>query len=479
MFELALTWAEKVLPPAEKSRLSGKLRQILLKISADNADGKSARAALMVFFIRTISAALAFVLQVFLARWMGGDQYGVFVLVWVVAAVLGALSCFGLQTAVIRFITENRAKKDRAGLNGILVAAPSVAIISSVIFALLGLLALQLFGDLVTQVYVMPFYIVLICLPMLALGDIQDGIARSFDMPLTALGPSFILRPIGILLAMIIAYLAGFPPTAYTAIQAAIIATFVATIIQALLLWGRVRTIVRAELPTANDNREFKFQYKYWITVALPVFMAGGFYNLLTNIDVMFVGYFLDPQKVGIYFAAIKTLALVHFVHFAIRAATAHHFSSFFSHDDLVGLSQYAHRVTRWTFWPTLILAAIMVLAGKYILALFGAEFSQGQPLLAILALGIIIRASVGPAESLLSMTGRQNISVLVLAATLICNIVLSIALIPLFGVAGAAIATSLSMFFESAALFVAVKRTLGMNMFVLSIGKVQERREP
>ena len=93
------------------------------------------------------------------------------------------------------------------------------------------------------------------------------------------------------------------------------------------MLWKRALNIVELELPAQKSATKYKFQYQYWITVALPVFMAGGFYNLLTNIDVMFVGYFLTPQKVGIYFAAIKTLALVHFVHFAIRAATG---ASFF-----------------------------------------------------------------------------------------------------------------------------------------------------
>ena len=467
MLDQALIWAVKKLPEPKNSRLSAKLIRVLTRISEDNADGKSARAALIVFLIRTVSAVIAFGLQIFLARWLGGTQYGVFVLVWATAAVIAGLSCFGLQTAVIRFITEYRSKKDKANLRGILLAAPLISVASSIVFALLGLLILHWYGDAITQNYGTPFYVVLFCLPLLALGDIQDGIARSFDMPLTALGPSFIMRPIGILLAMLIAYLVGFPPTAVTAIQAAIIAAFVATITQSFMLWRRALNIVELELPARKSTEKYKFQYRYWITVALPVFMAGGFYNLLTNIDVMFVGYFLTPQKVGIYFAAIKTLALVHFVHFAIRAATAHHFSRYFSDNDFVGLSNYARRVTQWTFWPTLALALIMVLAGKYLLALFGSEFSQGQSLLIILAVGIIIRSAIGPAESLLSMTGHQNVSVLVLAITLICNIILNITLIPEFGVTGAAIATTASMIIETFALYVVTKRYLGIQMSV------------
>ena len=467
MLDQALIWAVKKLPESRNSRLSAKLVRVLARISEDNADGKSARAALIVFLIRTISAVIAFALQIFLARWLGGTQYGVFVLVWATAAVIAGLSCFGLQTAVIRFITEYRAKKDKANLKGILLAAPAISIVSSIVFAMVGLITLHWYGSAISQNYSAPFYVVLFCLPLLALGDIQDGIARSFDMPLTALGPSFIMRPIGILLVMAMAYIAGFPPTAVTAIQAAIFATFLATIAQSLMLWQRVLKIVEQELPAQKPDTKYNYQHRYWITVALPVFMAGGFYSLLTNIDVMFVGYYLSPQKVGLYFAAIKTLALVHFVHFAIRAATAHHFSRYFSDSDFNGLSNYARRVTQWTFWPTLGLALVMVLAGKYLLALFGSEFSQGQSLLIILAIGIIIRSAIGPAESLLSMTGHQNISVFVLAITLVCNIVLNIAFIPQFGVTGAAIATTSSMVIETLALYAVTKRYLGIHMSI------------
>ncbi|MCF6321176.1 MAG: polysaccharide biosynthesis C-terminal domain-containing protein, partial [Rhizobiaceae bacterium] len=96
-----------------------------------------------------------------------------------------------------------------------------------------------------------------------------------------------------------------------------------------------------------------------------------------------------------------------------------------------------------------------------------GTEFIDGQIILFILALGLVSRAMVGPAESLLSMTGQQNITVVVLAITLLCNLILNIALIPPFGIAGAAIGTSIAMVFESVALYIAVNRKLGLHIFV------------
>ena len=145
-----------------------------------------------------------------------------------------------------------------------------------------------------------------------------------------------------------------------------------------------------------GDNQtDIKFQFRYWISVSLPIFLASGFYGFLFNSDVVLIGLMLGPDAVAFYYAALKSLALVHFVHFAFRAASTHHFSRFYSDNNIQGLSDYANKIARWTFWPTLAIAVIMILTGKYILMLFGAEFVEAQNLLVILALGIVIRASI------------------------------------------------------------------------------------
>jgi O-antigen/teichoic acid export membrane protein len=112
-------------------------------------------------------------------------------------------------------------------------------------------------------------------------------------------------------------------------------------------------------------------------------------------------------------------------------------------------------------------MAAIVLILGKPMLALFGKEFVEGYPLLFLLVLGVVARASVGPCESLLTMSGNQNICAVVFALTLALNITLNVALLPLFGLWGAAIATALAMMFEAAALSFTVWRRLGIVMAI------------
>ncbi|MBL4637728.1 MAG: polysaccharide biosynthesis C-terminal domain-containing protein, partial [Proteobacteria bacterium] len=88
-------------------------------------------------------------------------------------------------------------------------------------------------------------------------------------------------------------------------------------------------------------------------------------------------------------------------------------------------------------------LALVMMALGKYFLMLFGENFTSGASLIWILGLGIVFRASVGPAESVLTMSGQQNTCAIVYVATLLVNIVLNWSLIPHYGLHGAAIATT------------------------------------
>ena len=131
----------------------------------------------------------------------------------------------------------------------------------------------------------------------------------------------------------------------------------------------------------------------------------------------------MQPDDVAVYFATVKTLALVHFVYFAVKAGVAQRYAAF-TYSDPQGLAAFARETVSWTFWPSLLMAIVVLALGKPMLVLFGPEYVQGFPLLFVLVAGVVARASVGPAESLLTMSGNQNICAGVYALTLALNVV-------------------------------------------------------
>jgi O-antigen/teichoic acid export membrane protein len=128
------------------------------------------------------------------------------------------------------------------------------------------------------------------------------------------------------------------------------------------------------------------------------------------------------------------------------------------------------------TFWPSLLMVCALVVFGKWILMLFGPGFEAGYPMILVLAVGLLARASIGPAERLLNMVGQQKVCAAVYAAAVVVNVALCFLLVPRLGPLGAAIATAAAVIVESVLLFVAVRTQTGIAMF---IGHKLFRRSP
>lgn len=456
----ATTTAERFLP----ERLAEKMRPWLDRLDGllftTDERGAASRMSLIAFTIRIVSAVIAFVSQVLLARWMGSFEYGIFVLVWTTMIIVGNLSCFGFHTSVIRYLPEYREKGMLPELRGILFISRVFVLIASTVIAAIGAAGVWFFADWIESYYVVPFILGLTCLPMIALSDVLQGAARANSWPIAALAPTYLTRPILILVMLGLALLYGLQADARTAILAAIVATYATTLMQLIGMSARVGKGVPPG-PSRILLRE-------WIIVSLPIFLIESFFFLLTNADVLMVGVFMQPNDVAVYFATVKTLALVHFVYFAVKTGVAQRYAQF-THGDRSRLAAFARETVTWTFWPSLAMALAVLAVGEPMLMLFGPGFEEGYPLLFPLVLGVVARAAVGPAEALLTMSGHQNVCAAVFAATLGVNLSLSILLIPQFGLWGAAIATTLSMMFEAIMLALTVRRKLGIVMLALA----------
>src|SRR5690606_16037242 len=105
-------------------------------------------------------------------------------------------------------------------------------LMASTAIAGLGWLGIWWFSPQIESYYVVPFALGVICLPMIALGDMLQGLARAHSWAIFALAPTYIVRPILILVFMGAALIAGYQPCAETAIIAAILATYSTTIAQ-------------------------------------------------------------------------------------------------------------------------------------------------------------------------------------------------------------------------------------------------------
>lgn len=453
--------AKKVLPESLWLRTQSLFEKFDGIMLSNDPETLAERMSLYAFAIRVFAAAIAFLSQIFLARWLGQFEYGILVLVWTYMVMIGGFAALGFDAAMVRFVPEYRETKQFGLLHGVLKMSQATVLTVSTLIALLGALGIYLFESSFENYYVIPFYLGLITLPMLAMTDLANGVSRGQGWMILALSPTHLIRPVLILVFMMGAVAAGAATTATTAILATIAATWLTTIGTVIFMAKRIRVT----LPAAPAE----YKTRHWITIALPMFLVEGFYYILTNADVLMVGIYMEPKDIAVYFAAAKCLALIHFVYFAVRSGAAQRYATLYHGSaDPIELEKFARATVHWTFWPSLALGVVMLIFGEFVLSLFGENFVEGYPLLFILVVGIVMRSAFGPCESLLTMSGNERICVAVFATALVSNIILNMILIPLYGLTGAAIATATSMIIEAVLLTLTVYKRLGIAMIIL-----------
>ena len=352
------------------------------------------------FLIRVASAGLIYISQVLFARWMGSFQFGVYIYVSTWVVLIGSLAPLGIGYLAQRFIPEYAANGDDERLRGFIAGSRWLCFGIGSAAALAGAGIVWMLGDRIPGYYLFPFMVGLATLPIFAVGCVQDSIARSYNWIDLALIPAYIAQPLLILAAMAAIDFAGFPASANAAVIVVTTMFWTSVLLQMTLLQRRL-----ADRVPAGPKRH---EVGHWLRTGLPVFLVEGFYFLLTHTDILLLQLYVTPDRIAVYYAAIKTMALVAFIHFAVSAACAHRFSEYRFSGDRERLAALVANASRWTFWPSLGMTFVLIALGKPILMLFGPEFAAGYPLICLLAVGLLARASVGPVERLLTMLGEQ-----------------------------------------------------------------------
>lgn len=443
---------------SERSLSIARLRDaIRTRIGSDEESQQSAFAALKVLIIRCGGAALAYASQVLLARILGQTDYGIFALVWVWMLVLGHLSPLGFAQAVCRFAPHYDAREEKDLLRGFLQTGALFVAGASLAIATLGGAVLWVASPLIETVYVLPFAIALIVFPLFALQDYVENIARAFNWTIIAITPPFIIRHGLIATGVLGVYLLGFPVSASVAIGVVLIATLISLLVQTAFVWVRLRKIV-----SAGPRRK---RLGEWFRTSMPLVFVDGTLILFSNADILILSLFVEPATIAIYFAASRILQLVAFVQYAATAATAQRFTALNALGDANSLSLLARTTTRLTLIASVGAACVIYLAAPFLLDLFGEGFDGAMPILAILMMGLIAQAFAGPGEDLLNMLGEERACAATCVAALVLNIVLNLVLIPIFGLAGAAIATATSVAIRSLILTYLVKQRLGLDI--------------
>jgi len=413
------------------------LPQLINKLRQPNILAVVIRGAGAAFGVRVLGFALSYLLNILLARWLGATEYGIYAYVMAWGHTLAILAGLGLPTMALRFIPEYREHQAWGELSGLVRRSWQIAFYTAVGFASLGA-ALAIWLQRSQQSpYAVPLLLGVWVIPLIALMTIQQDMVRALRKMILAYAPFMVFRPLLIIGGVYLLLQLGYKLNSLFVISLTLVSLLVLMVTQLRLLWRSLPADVLRASPVYNTRN--------WLRVSIPLWLVAGSTLLMNQTDILMIGAIVGPAEAGMYNVATKTTNVVSFILVSANAIAAPMIASFFASNDRASLQRLVSTVAHGSFWPSLILAVGMVLFSKPLLAIFGPEFIAAQGAFIILIVGKLFEAGAGIAGYLMSMTGHQNLSARVFIWTVIINIVLNAVLIPVFGIWGAALATTTS----------------------------------
>ncbi|MGL4635900.1 MAG: lipopolysaccharide biosynthesis protein [Beijerinckiaceae bacterium] len=411
---------------------------------------------------RVFNAGIVFLTQVLFARVMGVSEFGVYSTANTIMLLVAGFATLGLVAMPQRFWPEYENAEDQARLRGLARFASWAPFAIGSGFALGGTLIVVLARDLLSPPVATAACIALLTIPALTSLDVVEGIALTKAWKGLAYGIAFVLRPLIVPFVFGGAWLFGVKPNATLAMASLVAATWLASLVLLVLVHRKLRHLL-PKGPVAEERQR-------WIRAGLPIMLIDGAFMLMTSTDILLMTVYHSDAAVGIYSAAARLVALVAFVHHGLTWASAHHFSHLYQSGDMDGLATYAAKTTLWTFLPSVGAALVMALIAPLLLMLFGKGFQDGGVITAVLMLGLLTRAAVGPAEQLLVMTDNQNACAYAYGWAFVVNLGFCLALVPLYGGLGAAASTAFAYLAASIIVAREVRLRLGFDVHIFAL---------
>ena len=421
--------------------------------------GLLAREAGIALVIQFGGILLTYVVQVFLARWMGITEYGIYEYVVAWSVLLAIPAGLGLPHTVLRFISEYRVKEEWGLLQGIVRSSWLITVIASFLVSWLAAGVILLLNYYHPFAYATPLLIGIGLIPLQSLVNLQLETARAAKDVTLAYAPSQIIWPVLLLCGAFLILETSQNLTGNSAIAISQITLLVAVLFQLGLLLLKIKQEFAASQPV--------YAIREWLTVAFVVLLQYGCFIILSKSDTIMVGSILGPEEAGMYGAAVKTAEWVSFVLGIINIVAAPSFAALYAQGNIEGLQKLVSTVALWIFWPSLAISLFLIVFSQPVLGIFGSEFVAASWQLKILVLGQAIGAWCGSVGYLMIMTGHQNKSLPVFIYAAVINIVLNAIAIPLIGAVGAAIATAFCSAFWNIWLSFLVVKHVGVSPLV------------
>ncbi|MCV0423967.1 MAG: polysaccharide biosynthesis C-terminal domain-containing protein [Roseibium sp.] len=404
--------------------------------------------------VKVASISSSFLLFTFAARVMGEEHFGHFAVFFSAASMLAVVAAFGQEMLIIRlwskYIAENRLDLAKGSIVfGLIVSAIGGVIGASVIALYFG--NTDSVSAAVSAGAYVAAAILLLFLSSLA-RTVVSILAGDGQRELTAL---FFAN-----LALIACYFLELELSMIWVINLLTIGKLTAVSVQVYCLLR----VIRQSYPKLFQTQH-QFDAAAWLPSSCRLWIASALETSNQYLDVILIGLLLDPIAAGAYFVATRLANGFASIADAFNMFAMRHFPELYFRRDSVGMARLLTTLAVLTAFAVAGGLAVIVVAGHWILLLFGEEYVAYYHVLLVLCIGTAAMAASGPAAPVLMVTGSESPYLRIVALSVALRITGFVVLIPVFEILGAAVATAFSLIVMAVLIGNKSQAMTGMNV--------------
>ena len=410
-----------------------------------------ARSASIVLAVQVATGIARYLVQIIFARRGGTVEFGIYSFAFGWTQLLVVPATLGLTLSVLRFVPQYIHEERWGLLRGLIRRSCEVTVISSVVFSAVAIGVVLALGTGSSQ---SSLIIGMALIGLVGLVTVLREATRGTHRVVVAYGIGDLLPMVLIVIVAVALPTAGSDLSAEQMLLATAVGFGLALAVQPIAL--------RRAVPRAFASRmRSSYEMHAWLTLSAPLWLVTMFTLSINQSDLLVVGVMKSSSDVGVYAAGSKTAFLVSFVLTAVSAVLAPLFVRHHAAGDTASLREAMRSGTRLLLWPSLAIAAVLFAWPQIVLGAFGSGFESASTVVRILVVGQFVNAITGPAGYLLLLTGSQATVAKVYGFSAVVQIALLLALVPSFGINGAAIVTATTITVSNCLLYAFARRRL------------------
>jgi len=411
---------------------------------------------------RVVNAACLFAFSIVMARSLGRDEYGLIALAVGLAGILEIVGDMGMNTGAARYVPYHQARGEWDAVRRIVsINLASKAATAVLLGALLYLLA-GLFAGFFDKPIDPLLRIAALVLALNVLGGAAQGLLRGFQR-LGAMSVANAVRDavwLGASVALVVGGGRG--------VEGAVWGYAAGALAWAVVNLAAFSRGARAEVPARGPLEE---RYQGAMALALLTF---GVPVMLTNLIMMVIewastfviGYHLDVRELSVFNVAYgmvsMPLVLTQAIGWAMLPAMSHAYGQGRS-DILRGIWQSSVKLVDVVLFP--IAALLLALSAPGVGLLYGTEYSAAALPLSIMAVVLFFKpVGVICLQMLAAMAMQLHILRAIVVSLVLCT-ALNLALVPLWGIEGAALSATATFVVNSVLLYSVARSRGGVAM--------------